>query len=179
MENIRSTWNVYFFIVIYGLHIPLFFNIVSSPLRLCNVLSSWFVLQMLLLKIKTAGKHWLGKSLLPVRKRREVLHEGQQCWYQAGFESEKYNSKLRETHFSKREEILHGAAALVSSGGSWRVINHSQNYLQPKVVKCLGAGKTEKYKARGKWGLAWGLKESTRERVFWRKYSRAGVGGPQ
>ena len=72
------------------------------------------------------------------------------------------SSKIREIHFSKREEILHrGAAALVSSGGSWWVINHSQNYLQPKVVKCLRAGKTEKYKVRGKWGLAWGLKEST------------------
>ena len=137
-------------------------SIVSSPIRLCNVLSSWFVLQMLFLKIKTAGKHWLGRSSLPVRKRREVLHEGPQCWYQAGFKSKKYNSKLREIHFSKREEILHrGAAALVSSGGSWWVINHSQNYLQPKVVKCLKAGLAEKYKVRGKWGLAWGLKEST------------------
>ena len=139
-----------------------FFQYSILPLRLCNVLSSWFVLQMLFLKSKSVGKHFLGKSLLPVRKRREVLHEGQQCWYQAGIESKKYNWKIREIHFSKREEILHrGAAALVSSGGSWWVINHSQNYLQPKVVKCLRAGKTEKYKARGKWGLAWGLKEST------------------
>ena len=181
MENIRSTWNVYFFIVIYGLHIPLFFNIVSFPLRLCNVLSSWFVLQMLFLKIKICRETFARQEFIACqKKKRSVAWRTAECWYQAGFESKKYNSKIREIHFSKREEILHrGAAALVSSGGSWWVINHSQNYLQPKVVKCLRAGKTEKYKVRGKWGLAWGLKESTRERVFWRKYSRAGVGGPQ
>ena len=166
--NMHGKYKKYMKCLLFHLHLwtaySTFPNTVSSPSGFAMCSRADLCYKCCFKKSKSVGKHLLGKSLLPVRKGREVLHEGQQCWYQAGFESKKYNSKIREIHFSKREEILHrGAAALVSSGGSWWVINHSQNYLQPKVVKCLKAGLAEKYKVRGKWGLAWGLK---RERVF-------------
>ena len=120
MENIRSTWNVYFFIVIYELHIPLFFNIVSFPLRLCNVLSSWFVLQMLFLKIKICRETFARQEFIACQKKKRsvawrtaVLVSSRICITEIQFENS------RNTLQQKGRNIAQGGWYQAGAPGGW------------------------------------------------------------
>ena len=146
MENIRSTWNVYFFIVIYGLHIPLFFNIVSFPLRLCNVLSNWFVLQMLFLKIKICRETFARQEFIACQKKKRSV-----AWRTAVLVSSR--NWIKEIQFENSRNTLQQKGRNIAQGGSGAGIKRGLLVGDKPLTELLAAKSSQMPQSRQDWKI--------------------------
>ena len=146
MGNIRSTWNVYFFIVIYGLHIPLFFNIVSFPLRLCNVLSSWFVLQMLFLKIKICREIFASQEFIACQKKKRSIARRTAVLVSS-------RNWIKEIQFENSRNTLQQKGRNIAQGGSGAGIKRGLLVGDKPLTELLAAKSSQMPRSRQDWKI--------------------------
>ena len=121
-------------------------NIVSSPIRLCNVLSSWFVLQMLFLKIKMCREIFASQEFIACQKKKRSV-----AWRTAVLVSSR--NWIKEIQFENSRNTLQQKGRNIAQGGSGAGIKRGLLVGDKPLTELLAAKSSQMPQSRQDWKI--------------------------